>query len=203
MWHWRDDYFKTLKELSATAAKVPEWADYATFCSQYEHGLRTQAFGILETFISKLERLSFSDRRRFVSWLLAATDGAPGQHMAVPHPLKIRIVEPTLVEWTAVEPHCSEPHRWLGGYEHLRCAVETDPTDEVARRKLIGLILGNVDYSTHELPRGYMGEPNHDLASLREAEELIRGLTTEENRKEFTKDVEVQRLLIEGYLKER
>lgn len=203
MWHWRDDYFKTLRELSTAAAQEPEWANYAAFCSQYERGLRTQAFAILHTFISILERKSFQDRRRFVSWLLAATDGTPGEHMAVPYPLRMRIIEPTLVEWTAVEPQCSEPHRWLGGYEHLKCAVETDASDEIARRKLIALIIGGVDYATHELPRGYIREPHRDLTALKEASELVKGLSDEEDRQEFARDIEEQRVLILMYLKSR
>jgi hypothetical protein len=48
--------------------------------------------------------------------------------MLVPHPLHVRVVEPTLLEWTEVEPGCSEPHRCLGGYEHLKRAIELAPT---------------------------------------------------------------------------
>jgi hypothetical protein len=77
----------------------------------------------------------------------------------VPHPLHVRVVEPTLLEWTEVEPGCSEPHRWLGGYEHLKRAIELAPDDELARRKLVVLILGRVGFASYELPVGYLAPP--------------------------------------------
>ena len=96
MQYWRDDYFKTLVDIAADAAKSPDWADYAAFCLEYESGLRPQAFAVLERFMHALERAQYSERRRFVSWLMNTADGTPGQHLAVPHPLRLRIVEPTL-----------------------------------------------------------------------------------------------------------
>ncbi len=200
MWHWRDEYFKTLRDVSAGAARSPEWYEYARFCSEYECGLRREAFTTLDRFILRLEREGFSERRRFVSWLLNTTNGVQGQHMALPHPLRVRIIEPTLIEWTAVEPTCSEPHRWLGGYEHLQSALEIDASDEIARRKLVSLILGSGDYSTHELPSGYIGDPHQDLAALAEANELASSLSSEIERKQFAEEIEQQRLLIQTYL---
>ncbi len=203
MWHWRDKYFKTLREISAEAERSHEWSDYAAFCSEYERGLRKQAFAILNRFISNMERAPFSERKRFVSWLMNATAGVEGQHMAAPHPLRVRIIEPTLVEWTAVEPNCSEPHRWLGGYEHLKSALLLDASDEIARRKLLDLIMGAVDYSTHELPHGYIGDPHEDLIGLAEACELADGMTNEIERKQFAEEIEQQRVLIQSYLNRR
>jgi len=201
MRYWRDDYFKTLRDITADATKWPEWADYADFCLEYERGLRPQAFTTLERFIRALEGAPFPERRRFVSWLMTTSDGTRGQHMAVPHPLRLRIVEPTLVEWTAVEPKCPEPHRWLGGYEHLKSALELDETDEVARRKLVVCILGSVGYSTHERPSGYVGNPQQDLASLVEAEGLLQGLPNEDERRQWASEIQEERVLIQQYLR--
>jgi hypothetical protein len=69
--------------------------------------------------------------------------------MLIPHPLQIRLVEPTLVEWTVVEPNCSEPHLWLGGYDHVK--RELEPDNQLARRKLIILIWGRVDFESDRI----------------------------------------------------
>jgi hypothetical protein len=197
MWYWRHDYFKTLEDVAADAGKVPEWASYATFCLEYERGLRPQAFATLELFISDLERAPFSGRKSFVSWLINATDGTPGQHMAIPHPLRLRIIEPTLSEWTAVDLRCSEPHRWIGGYEHLKLALDLDEGDHIARRKLIICLL---TVGTQELPDSYVGDPHQDLASLVEAEALLQGLPSEEERQQWFVTIQEERFLIQQYL---
>ena len=198
MQYWRDDFFKTLVDIAADAAKFPDWADYAAFCLEYERGLRPQAFAVLERFMHALERAPFSERRRFVSWLMNTADGTPGQHVAVPHPLRLRIVEPTLVEWTAVEPKCSEPHRWIGGYEHLKLALELNGGDHAARRKLIICLLG---VGTHQLPDLYVGNPHQDLASLLEAEALLPGLPGEDERRQWFAAIQEERFLIQQYLR--
>lgn len=75
MQYWREDYFGTLRKTAADAVcESPSWQDYADFCLEYERGLRSQAFLILERFISRMEREPFEARRRFVSWLLQASD---------------------------------------------------------------------------------------------------------------------------------
>jgi hypothetical protein len=200
MYYWRKQYFQTLKDVAAEANKAPAWIDYATFCLEYEAGFRKQAFTTLGRFISEYERASFSDRRRFVSWVLSQAEGREGRHMLLPHPLHVRLVEPTLLEWTIIEPTCSEPHRWLGGYEHLRQAIELDPGDQLARRKLIVCIMSRVSFAAHELPKGYLETPKEDLAALAEAEELVPALQNEQDRAYFASQIKFDRTLIENYL---
>lgn len=195
--YWRHDYFKTLRDVAAEASRNAVWADYAKFCLEYERGLRPRAFETLERFIRAFERVPFSERKTFVSWLLNATDGTPGHHMAVPHPLLLRVVEPTLLEWTAVDPNCSEPHRWLGGFDHLKLALELDSRDEIARRKLIICLLA---VGTYQLPETYVGDPHQDLASLAEAEALLPGLSNEDERREWCVAIQEERCIIQQYL---
>ena len=200
MYFWRDAYFQTLKEVATEASNTPEWGDYAAYCAEHERGLRQQAFSILDRFISSLEGAEFTDRRRFVSWLFHKADGRDGQHILMPHPLYKRIVEPTLTEWIAVEPACSEPHRWFGGYEHLRRAIELEPGDEVARRKFIACILGGVGYSTHELPSGYLGVPQEDLVALDLATAVLSRLPSDEIHSRLAARIAEERRLIDDYL---
>jgi hypothetical protein len=203
MHFWRKEYFQTLKDVAADAATTPRWADYAAYCLQYERGLRGQAFEILERFISSMERDPFVERRQFVSWLLPQADGREGRHMLVPHPLHVRVIEPTLLEWTVAEPGCSEPHRWLGGYDHLKRAIELQPDDTVARRKLVVFILGRVGFATHELPVGYIGAPNEGLVLLNEAEAALQGLSNDEEREKFAEEIAENRRLIQEHLRKR
>jgi hypothetical protein len=200
MHFWRKSYFETLKEVEAEALTQPEWADYALFCQEYEKGLRPQALKTLERFIFTIERSTFEERRCFVSWLLGRVDGREGRHMLVPQPLHIRVIEPTLLEWTLVEPKRSEPHRWLGGYDNLKHAVELEPNDKIARKKLLAIILGKVGMSTHELPNGYLGSVQDDLAALREAEELLTGFSDHKDRDRFAADIAEERERIQKYL---
>jgi hypothetical protein len=200
MHFWRKDFFETLNKVAAEANKTPEWSDYATFCVEYERGLRKKAFAILDRFISVYERASFADRRRFVSWLLYQAEGREGRHMLLPHQLNVRLIEPTLLEWTMEDPDCSEPHRWLGGSEHLKQAIELDPTDEIARRKLIVWVMSQVSDAVHELPFGYLGNPFEDLALLADAEKLAADLQNEKERDLFVTEIKAERKSIEDHL---
>lgn len=204
MHYWRRDYFETLRNAAAEAVcESPSWQDYANFCLEYERGLRNQAFLILGQFISRMEREPFEERRRFVSWLMQTADEEKGSHMLIPHPLRVRIVEPTLLEWTEAEPRNSEPHRWIGGLEHLERAIELDPTDCIALRKLVIQLLSWVSYATHELPAGYLGSTSEDLAILKKAEDLLPGLANEDDRAAYAADIAEERQAIHEYLLKR
>ncbi len=226
---WYDDDVQTLKDVAAEASTSTEWADYVGYCTERERGLLRQASTVLERFILQMERASFAQRRRFVSWLLHWAELWEGSHLperyaeiagllvqkgvdmggvshllaprvATPRRLRKRIIEPTLAEWIQVEPNSSEPHRWLGGYEHLKQAIELDPSDQLARRKFIACILGNVRYFMHEGPQLYLGNPVSDLAALAEAEAAAAGLPNEDDRSRASAEISGRRKGIENYL---
>jgi hypothetical protein len=88
----------------------------------------------------------------------------------------------------------------LGGYDHLKRAIELQPGDELARRKLVVSILGRVSSATHELPTGYLGVALEDLAILSEAEGLSAGLSSGEERQKLAAEIVEQRALIQEYL---
>lgn len=103
------------------------------------------------------------------------------------------MVEPSLIEWTLAEPACAEPHLWLGGYDHLKLALELEPENQLARRKLIMAILSRVVFDGHEIPAGYLGDAESDLASLKEADELLKGLIDEDDRLSLAAHIAEQR----------
>jgi len=189
-----------LKDVACEASTVPEWADFAAYCTDQERGLRRQAFVAVERFISQMEAAPFAERKRFVSWLLHRAEGRDGWHMLVPQPIRARLVEPTCAEWARVEPTSSEPHRWLGTYEHLKLALERAPADKIAARKFINLILGITQYATHELPAGFLGDPIECLKILDEAEAALPGLSDETEQNRCASEIEADRNLIREYL---
>jgi len=201
MLFWRDDYFAILKDVAAKARAVPLWSDYADYCVEYERGLRADAFTILERFISSMECASFEERQQFVSWLSRQADGRQGRNMLIPHPLHVRLVEPTLLEWTLVQPLCSEPHLWLGGYDHVKQALELEPDNQLARRKLIIILWGQVDFKSYEFD--HLGNIEKDLSTLRDVEELLKGLSNEEDRLSLAAALAEDRRVIEEHLRKQ
>jgi len=203
MYYWRKDYFETLNHAASSANSIASWPEYARFCLEYERGLRRQAFAILQGFISNMEREPFAERRRFISWLLMMAEGREGQHLLIPNPLQIKVVEPTLLEWTQVEPLCAEPHRWLGDREHLEHALELDPNDQIARRRLIIKIMSCIDYATHELPLGYLGSAVEDLAIIERVEGLLIDLTNDRDRTSLAAFIAEEKTAIQEYLRRK
>jgi hypothetical protein len=187
-----------MRSVEVKAKGFPGWEGYARFCGDLQRGLRKQAFEALEGFIAKLELAPLIERCQFVHWLLSEIDQAGSNTLLAPHPLKVRIVDPTLLEWVTTAPNSSEPHRWIGGHDHLKRAIEIDPDDQIARKQLVVSILDGVAYATHEMPRGYLGSPQDDWQALAEAELLLAGLTNEEIRRDLLSEVAEQRLLVEA-----
>jgi hypothetical protein len=77
------------------------------------------------------------------------------------------------------------------------------PDDELARRKLVVAILGLVSFATHELPTGCLGAVREDLATLSEAEGLLAGLSSDEERQHFAVEIVKQQALIQEYLRRK
>jgi hypothetical protein len=202
--YWREGYFETLRKAAADAVcESADWQDYADFCLKSECGLRSQAFSILERLISRMELEPFPERRRFVRWLMSMSYRQEGRHMLLPYPLRLRIVEPTLLEWTMAEPSDSEPHRWIGGLDHLEQAIKLDPADFIALRELVIALLSQVSYTTDELPAGYLGSATEDLAALSKAEALLPRLANEDDRAAYAADIAEARYASHEHLQKR
>ncbi len=204
MLFWRQKSFEDIKTVAALAAAQPNgWADYANYCLEQERGLRSRAFECLEKFILAMEKAPFDERRRFISWLLHVVEGRNYPQQLIPHPLKLRLVEPTLLEWTMVEPNCAEPHIWLGDQEHLEKALSLDPMNYLAKRKFVRYLLNQLNYATHELPWGYLGSPHEDLLLIQRAKSLVQELPDENERGSFSSTFDELQTAIHEYLKRR
>lgn len=204
MHFWRQDYFESLRELIADATKFPEWSDYFEYCELLERGLRKKALAKLNNFVSSLLTTSFDERRRFVSWLYNRVWNTKHLNAFIPHPLDKRLAEPTLREWVERQPEAAEPHCWLGTVEHLRRAVTLDPQSTIASRRFIRCILGKIDYATHELPAGYLGDdPLEDLTDLVTVEDLLRHVQSPDERTQLLARITQERKLLDDYIRSR
>lgn len=85
--------------------------------------------------------------------------------------------------------------------DHVRRAFELEPDNQLARRRLIILVWGRVDFEAYELPVGYLGNVDKDLAILSEVEELLKGLSNEEDHLSLAADLSADRRLIEEHLR--
>jgi len=200
MWYWRDEDFSILSEASQIASGNPAWVEYAKYCELLERGLRKDALGHLSKFIESSSVWSFAEKKKFVSWLYRYAYPKRFLNQLLPHPLRVELLEPALAEWICREPENSEPHRWIGGIEHLNEAVRLNPVDEIACHLLANTILGHVGYSTHELPYGYIGNPEEDLSLLRDAESAINKISDAEKRSEYHDEIMEMRKNIYAYL---
>jgi hypothetical protein len=196
--YWSDDRFPGLPALAAEIPADSSWAGYGEYLLKRLDRQRESAFQVLDEFILNFSSAPACDRRQFISWLMSRIDGNVNEFV-LPRALWTRLVEPTLAEWIASDLTCSEPLRWMGDESHLRQALTIDPSDEIARRKLIALILIAVGVATHELPTGYLGDPDEDLRALDEAEGLVAGLP-ELARQRFVTDIAEERLLIKEFI---
>ncbi len=72
-------------------------------------------------------------------------------------------------------PGCSEPRRWPGGFAHLKRAIELAHGDELARRKLVVvLVWGCVVFASYELPLRTWARSMMILEALSEAGVLLQ-----------------------------
>jgi hypothetical protein len=76
-----------------------------------------------------------------------------------------------------------------------------EPGNQLARRKLIILIWGRLDFESYDW--GHLGNADKDLATLREVEELLKGLSNEEDRLSLAADLAEDRRLIEEHLRKQ
>lgn len=216
------EYSEAIRLIASEAAREPAWHTYARYCRERERGLRKRALRTLENFVGTAEWWPFGARLSFAAWLCAHLE-RPGwaRFDLTPHPLATRILRPTLVEWTTRDPAAPLPHRWLGmffGYDyyqgpraglaeppgdrkqHLRRAIELDPTEQPARVQLAELLMGDLEYDAHHLPEYYIGEAEHDGGVAKEAAHLIEGLTDPIDRVRLRAEFAAARQLLEDWL---
>lgn len=208
-------YSRVMLTAAAEAERLPSWAEYARYCRLREQGLRREALQSLDGFLRVAERWPFEARREFAVWISRALEARETAHDDLtPHPLIARLLRPALLEWCEQEPLAVLPHRWLGmffsryphakngesSHEHLRRAIELDPSEQPARIRLIHQELGHLEFAVHHLPEYYIGDPEDDLAFTTEVARLIDGVADPRAEVELRAELAAARKLVEDWI---
>ncbi|MFC3307961.1 hypothetical protein [Blastomonas aquatica] len=123
-------------------------------------------------------------------WLVDRRWEAINDPLLLPQPLLTELVSPTLWEWVKLEPSSAEAHFLTAMIAvspsdsifahrpfHLRRAVALDLAHDEARLALFDWLTSDAEYNQHEIPWGYLGDPEADLAELREAKAVADRVT--------------------------
>lgn len=204
-----------LKLLSEGAASRPAWQEFVAYCNQRERGLRQDALLHLHAFIEQAKGWDDSAQREFVSWLFDMLEQHAGYHDQLPSPLAMQLLMPALHAWIEADPGDPRPHRWLAMFfreelyrtndytrvndpvdAHLRAAIAADPAEQPSRIELVVKLIGTIDFATHHLPGGYIGEPELALATADEATTISEQIIDPETRRDLQARIEYYRQLV-------
>lgn len=193
-----------LERLADGAESRPEWSEFVAYCRERIRGLRQPAFAHLDAFIEQAQQWSAADRRAFTVWLCEQLEQHARPHGQLPNPLARQVLMPALRQWISEDASAARPHRWLARFFdqelyrdndysqvddpvdfHLRAALAADPTEQPARVQLIEKLVGLIDFATHHLPEGYIGDPEFALAKADEADAFNAGIVDPELRAEL------------------
>ena len=214
---------KCLRNVAALASSNAEWADYAAYCTDRERGLRRPAFQHLDCFLVIAQSWTVDERKEFVNWLCMrlAEFGESDGYGLIPRPLVDQLIFPTLGEWAEVESKDATPCRWLGlffggvaysgmraglshgtidAYSHLRAALERDPFEQLARVRVIEMLVGDAEYSCHHLPDYYIGDPAGDSTRLAEASKHLTLVRDREHKNRLQSELDHVAQLIDDWV---
>jgi hypothetical protein len=192
MYYWNRTNFEGLRAVALSLADRPELADFAAYCEMRHRGLRQQAMDRLTAFLACAGAWSTPDRRRFANWICEVHSRNPGVHQLIAEPLKRWLVS-VLHSWAA-EDVGATPRRWLGLLTHetrfFDQALQADPADDFSRSRAVDALVGEIEYATHHIPEGFIGDPQAVLDTAAEAEKLLAGFRDSAARDLAREDIE-------------
>jgi len=181
----RNDDIDKLAFLAAEAKKEGAWLEFSRFCELRAQGVRAAAMEHLKSFLQAAAHWSLEERLIFSKWVLWGSRKFHDDRVVLPHPLRTKLLIPTLRSLIETSPGEAEGHLWLGllrcdePWLHLEQALKLDSSCELARRTLTDWIISDVEYNQHELPSGYINDPRDDLNDLERASKLASGSAEE------------------------
>ncbi|WP_343747377.1 hypothetical protein [Fluviicola sp.] len=194
-----------LRVVGNAALKNPLWIDYANYCFERKKGLRKEAFQRLDSFLKSAEGWGTAEKIAFLEFLFPFVETIPdADYGPLPHLLSEKLVKPGLLTWCETENSDNRPFRWYGKYykdeSYLLKALELDPADDLVREAIISEWMNTIYHSVHHLPEGYIGEPEKDLELAAEIRKHINLLSSEEQRKYWTNELEEDLELVVNYM---
>ena len=202
MYNLRMRPFRTLRASLQFVDIESRFRDFAEYCRLRDQGLRTQALESLNQFVTEAAQWVLSERIVFVDAALFSPASWDG--MRIPQPMVDKLIMPTLNEWMAESPEACAPRRWFGMLTHdvrpLEEALALDPTDQVALHAVTEILIDSVEYAVHELPCGYLGDPDEDYEVLRRAEPYVSALEDPKQRESRMEALHSLKNTVESYL---
>jgi hypothetical protein len=175
-YYWNQSNFDGLRAIAETLASDPALGEFAQYCALREKGLRRQAFDALGRFIQVAASWGVAEQRNFADWVVQLHAAQPDVADLVPEPLK-RWLRDVLKKWSE-ETQEGAPQRWLGvltgDVAAFWEALRRDAGDDFARARLVRHLIGLLEYATHHVPRGFIGDPQRVLVET-DAQELLSG----------------------------
>ena len=163
----------TLLKIGHEAHKRKKWQPYSQYCYLRSEGFRLQAFHRIGEFIQHASQWCLVDRTEFVRWIKSIERYNPELYGLIPHPLQEKFLQPTLEEWTRVEPENPEPLSLMDSLNSLERANELDPGNSAIRHRLILKYMEQIDYTLHELPYKFLGKPRTCLENIITVKRLL------------------------------
>ncbi|WP_158298737.1 hypothetical protein [Sphingomonas psychrotolerans] len=132
---------------------------------------------MLDGFLADAADWSLAERVAFAKWVMRAS-GHEQRSPRVPAPLIRRLLAPAAAEQAHNEPGDAEAQLLLAvlgdpsgaqPVDRYRAAVALAPANAMIGRVFVRAVLDWTDYAQHELPCGYLGDPEEDAGLLEQA----------------------------------
>ncbi len=158
-----------LKELlKLTCINYPLFADY---CFNLDKGLRKNALKCLDSFLDNTKNWEYSTKENFCKTIFGVSHTTNNDiEFILTTNLADKLIKPTLLEMTTLEPNNFLAFKWYGQYfrdtTFIKKAHELNPTDNSIKIILLNRLENDIWSSTHHLPDGFIGdihENEHDL----------------------------------------
>jgi hypothetical protein len=173
----RQENFEGLSYL-ANQAEERGYPEFAEYCRLRDKGLRQEASERIGLFVSEMRARPAAERRLLADWLLTFCFENPQVYDACPMPLKQAVIAPTIDEWVKAEPENMKALRWSPDERALLVAARAVPREEIAVGRYAMVVIQRIDFSTHELPNGYLGTSlSRDIADVQTVIDLLHTIS--------------------------
>ncbi|MBN3727952.1 hypothetical protein [Burkholderia sp. Ac-20379] len=178
MYYWNQHNFEGLLQLAHALETNDHLKPLAAYCRFRELGLRRDALLALEQYLEEARAFDSATARLAAVHILEAHARTQGVTQFLTQPLVARFLQPTLRAWMQDDANTNVPVRWLGMLDSDRAllarAVAMCPDDTPARKRLIDLLLGDVEYATHHLDESaFIGSVEAAASALELAGTLV------------------------------
>lgn len=199
-WHWRADEFAEMRRLSGDPLLSAVLPSFANYLGAKEAGRKDDAKEQLALALADFERLDRVRQQDLVCFLIREIALS---RVFCPQPF-LQLLLAFLREW-ASEGEVQSDHLLgigliTGDFEYFRRALSSNPADILAAKSLGRAVVKDLQYATHEMPSGYLGDPTADLADARQTAKELHGSAGDSEIADLRARLEALSLLVQSWL---